>query len=266
MGTFRKLHKFMQKFTLVNLIKHIPNKRIRDYFLPRLYYYFNVLPDTIILDISSKCNSACPFCPRTILEIKGTNMPDDIFYKAVDQAHALGIRKCRLYSTGEPLLHPHIDQFIKYVKQKNFIHIHVSTNGQFADKHFEALSMADEVKFSIEGWDQESYEFYRKNCDFEKVQNNLREFKKYLSVKTKRPLTTIALMVMKETNMQKFFGAWADTVDRILIYPTSNVFDWDAKDRIEFLSFDASPRLKENLYCFEKIKDMRYCGYQFETK
>ena len=263
MATLSRLRKKLQNVTLVNLVKRIPSKRTRDFLLPRLYYYFNTLPDLLILDITSKCNAACPFCPRTILEVRGTNMPDEIFYKAVDQACDLGIRKCRIYSTGEPLLHPHFDQFVKYLKDKNF-YVMVSTNGQFADKHLESLSQVDWVKFSIEGWDKESYEFYRKNCDFPKVQNNLAEFKKYISGRKNRPVTVIALMVMRETKMDEFFKVWADKVDKILIYPTSNVFDWGGDDKIEFLNYDFSKRLKENMYSYVKTEGTKYCGYHFE--
>ena len=257
--------KKLRKLTLVKLVKKIPNERIKNYILPRLYYYFNIKPHILMLDTSSKCNSACPFCPRTLENIRGVNMTREVFYKTVDEAYALGIRECRLYSTGEPLLHPNIDEFIRYMKQKGFYLI-VSTNGQFLDKHFEALSLADEVKVSIEGWDKESYEYYRKNCDFEKVQKNMADFKQYLTGRKPRPIFSAACMVMRETNMDAYYKAWRDKVDRVIIYPTSYVFDWDKKDKIEFLSFDKYDRLKKNMYDYVYDQESsKYCGYHFEV-
>jgi len=267
MRKYSSLIKKIKKITILKIVKRIPNKRIRNYILPRLYYYMKFRPNHLMLDISSKCNSACPFCPRTILidEIKGgKNMQPEIFYKAVDGAHKLGIRSCQLYTTGEPLLHPNIDEFIKHLKSKGF-HTMISTNAQFLDKHFEALSLLDEVKISIEGWDKESYEYYRKNCDFEKVQSNLVEFKKYLSTKEEKPLVTIGLMVMRETNMDQFFKVWRDKVDRVVIYPTSYVFDWDKNDKIDYLSFDSEKRLKDNMYDYEYDNNgSKYCSYPTE--
>ena len=260
-----KISQKLKKLNMVNVVKHIPNERVRNWILPRLYYYFNLKPTMLMLDVTSKCNSACPFCPRTLQGIRGTNMAPEVFYKAVDEASAMGMRECRLYTTGEPLLHPNIDEFIRYLKRKKF-NILISTNGQFLDKHFEALSLCDEVKLSIEGWDKESYEFYRKNCDFEKVQNNLIEFRKYLADKPHKPQVTIGFMIMKETGVPQFYLTWRDKADRIDIYPTSYVFDWDNKESIQYLSFDGNKRLKDNMYNYAyDNRGSKYCSYHFEV-
>lgn len=250
---------------MMKVLRRIPNKRMRARLLTWIYCHLNWKPDELMLDISSKCNSACPFCFRTQLDIQGKFMDARVFYDAVNEAYRLGIRQCRLYTTGEPLLHPQVDDFIRYLKEKNFS-VMVSTNGQFLDLHMEAMSLIDEVKISVEGWDKESYEYYRRNCSFERLLSNLWLFKKYLTGRTRKPVVTIGLMVMRETNMEQFYRAWRDKCDQISIWPTVYAFDWDENKKIKYFDFCNDQRLKKNMYDFiDDPKKPRYCGYPFRT-
>ena len=257
MGLVKKL----KDLTFLGIIKRIPQKDLQEFVLSRLYYYLNFVPENIVLDLTSRCNAACPFCARTGIGKKGgVDMSRDIFYKAVDEAASIGIKSSRIYSTGEPLLHPDIDEFIAYLKEKGF-YVTVSTNAQFMENHFDSLSLADCVKYSIEGWDKDSYEYYRKNCNFEKVQKNISEFRDFISTKEKKPCTVIGLMVNKETNVEQFFKVWGDKVDDISLGFSHHVIKWQ-DEKIEYVDLKEE-RLRNNMYTFEVNDKFKYCGYPF---
>jgi radical SAM protein with 4Fe4S-binding SPASM domain len=256
------IQKKLKKITLVNLVRRIPNPDIVEYLLPRLYYYLKLMPESIVLDIVSRCNSACPFCTKTLLDVKGDTMSEEVFYKTVDEAKKLGIKSCRLYTTGEPLLHPKFAEFIAYLHKNKFTTF-LSTNGQFLNRHFEAVSLIDYVKFSIEGWDKDSFEYYRKNCKFDVVHDNLKRFKEFLKTKKNRPYVTIGCMMIKESNIEKFCETWGDLVDRIDPYPTQEMFHWK-EGKIELLSFNKSPRLMNNMYKWvPNNKKRQFCSDPF---
>ena len=251
----------IKRINVAKLIRKFPisNER-KNKLIASLYYYLKLKPQTLVLDTVSKCNALCPFCPHSIIGIKGTYIDKNLFYKVVDEAKALGIKECRLYSTGEPLMHPNIDEFIDYLRKNNFFII-LSTNGEFLDKHFEAVSKVDWVKFSIEGWDKESYEYYRKNCHFEKVKENIKNFNYYLKNKKNKPTTSISVMINKETNLTKFLNLWKPIVDRIDYSATGNMIKWtDGKP--EQLKFEG--RLKENMWDYQKKQGYKYCSAPFE--
>lgn len=248
--------------SFLGLVKHIPQQSIREFILPRLYYWFHFNPNFLILFLTNRCNTACPFCPRTVMGMKeGVDMAKDIFYKSVNETYALGIKRVYLTGAGEPLVHPDINEFIGYLKEKGLF-VSISTNAQFLDRHFEALSSIDLIKFSIEGWDKDSYEYYRKNCSFEKVKKNLSEFKEYLSKKREKPKTFISLLVNKETNVAQFFKIWQDKVDKVHFNCADKVFNWN-NEKISFISFKEK-RLKDNIFTFISKNKAIYCAHPFE--
>ncbi|MBF0216020.1 MAG: radical SAM protein [Candidatus Omnitrophica bacterium] len=255
------MRKYLKNF-LLRRVKKIGNAGVRDRIKKRLFggLFF---PSTIVIDVTSICNAECPFCPRTLVSSgPGVNMEDQVFYDLVDQADHLGIKETRLYASGESLLHPNIDKYIRYLKDKKF-HVIISTNAQFLDRHFEALSKVDWIKYSIEGWDRKSYEYYRKNCSYDVVLSNIRAFKEYLSGQKIKPYISISVMVNRETDIEKFNGLWSKYVDRVDYGKTMGVFDWE-EGRIRYRDFK-DERCRANMYSFQLRKNVDYCANIFET-
>lgn len=257
-----KLLTKLKRLNIAKIIRRLPiGEDFKNKVIAFLYYYFNLKPHTLTIDTVSKCNAKCPFCPHSIIGIKGDFINKDLFYKTVDEAKAIGIKECRLYSTGEPLMHPNIDEFISYLKKQDFFII-LSTNAEYLDKHFEAASRVDWIKFSIEGWDKDSYEYYRKNCNFDKVKANIENFNKFLKSKATKPLTSIQIMINKETNLKQFLDLWGGFVDRIDYSVTGHMIQWNKENKIERLEFEG--RLKDNMWNFHEKEGYKYCSSPFE--
>lgn len=102
-------------------------------------------------------------------------MPMDLFRQAVDQlaptAHTL-----ILYFQGEPLLHEHLPEMVRYAHERR-LYTMISTNGQLLTAPLaRALAEAglDRIILSIDGLTQTSYETYRVGGSLEKALAGLR--------------------------------------------------------------------------------------------
>ncbi|GAB6989167.1 radical SAM/SPASM domain-containing protein [Paenibacillus pini] len=82
------------------------------------------------IELTSKCNLACTFCPPTI---RGTN-----YIKVEEFSHILDEIKpftdyIYFHVKGEPLLHPHIDQLLDLSHEKGF-KVNITSNGTLLHK------------------------------------------------------------------------------------------------------------------------------------
>lgn len=223
------------------------------------------LLSTVIMDISGYCNARCPFCPRQVLkpELSGF-MSDEIFYNSIEQIERIPTcRNITLAAEGEPLMHPHFDEYVRYLKSKNFI-ISLPTNMSLAHKHFDALLDCDNVMFSVEGWDKESYEKSRVNLNYETVVNNIHTFSELVKEQRKEgkhaPETSINLIVTKETKVVKFIEQWKDYADFIRIGPIGPNMDFDLETKA--IKPAANDAMKEILLPLEN-NPVKYCIQPF---
>lgn len=72
------------------------------------------------IEIAGTCNLNCKMCGFDGSRAKGI-MPFDIFQQIIDQLSDLGCLTVAFHVYGEPFLHPKLDNFIDYARQKNMI-------------------------------------------------------------------------------------------------------------------------------------------------
>jgi len=248
------------------VIKKIIEKLIGEkntFILKNKLFPLKAIPNEMIIDISGTCNAKCSFCARNYMpnDRKKGFMSEETFRLCIEEAKQAGIKKIRLYSTGEPLLHPQFDLFIKLLKSE-FFFIVISTNASLLDKHLESVSLIDIVQFSVEGWDPESYEELRRPLKFSKIYNNILQFNDFLNKNdTPRPKRMIHLLLTKQTELRKYINLWKDLIDEIRVdicYPT-NIFKND------FFVSIIPDSLQNKLLDFEEIKGLKICQYPFEV-
>ncbi len=144
--------------------------------VPFNHEHMDVLP-RIFLEPTVLCNLKCfkAVCnPETgILKTRGRkNFPLDEFKDLMDQ---IGPKLIRLdfFNYGDPFVHPQAVEMIEYIKEKYpHIYLYCSTNGlMLDDEKIERIvrSGLDEMTFSVDGCDQETYARYRQGGDFEKL-------------------------------------------------------------------------------------------------
>lgn len=135
-------------------------------------------PYVLVVDPTNVCNLRCPLCPTGLMQRgrKGGLMPWETFTRAIDAA-APWAYKVNLFNWGEPLLHTHLFDMVRYARSKN-LGTSLSTNLSIAltDERIDDLvtSGLEYVCLSIDGTTQEVYATYRKRGNLELVMANLR--------------------------------------------------------------------------------------------
>ncbi len=144
--------------------------------LPQAPEHLDVLP-RLFLEPTVLCNLNCfkAVCSKEADILKSrtrTIFPVEEFKSLLDQVWEKLIR-LDFFNYGDPFVHPQAAEMMAYIKEKyRHIYLYVSTNGLMLDEEkikILAASGVDEITFSVDGVDQESYGHYRQGGDFNKV-------------------------------------------------------------------------------------------------
>jgi radical SAM protein with 4Fe4S-binding SPASM domain len=164
-----------------------------------------VPPLRLWLEVSSRCNLSCPFCPNQDLpaEQKG-DMEWPLFQKVVDQAHRFAF-EINLHHRGETLLHPDAGRFIRYAAQPGiFSRLHTNATLLRGPLVKEILASGlQRLSVSFDGFDAATYEKNRLGADFAQVTDNIEMFlhlRRQAGKKT--PRLAIEVMEFSRTQMQ----------------------------------------------------------------
>ena len=134
-------------------------------------------PHTPIVHIIQNCNSPCIMCDCWKTTLKNFHPANVLknFHLKMKELGAKGI----MVSGGEPLLHPEIKTILKDLKEMK-MPIFLNTNGILLHKHMDWLSQleVEELVFSLDGTDKDSYRLIRGTPMYEKVLANIKEFRK----------------------------------------------------------------------------------------
>jgi len=99
----------------------------------------NSSPLVVELDPTAACDLACPGCISEDLVALGNRFTDDRLLELGREFIDCGVKAVILIGGGEPLAHRKIGQFIELMGV-NDIHIGITTNGSFIDRHLEVIS------------------------------------------------------------------------------------------------------------------------------
>jgi len=131
------------------------------------------------IDILSSCNLKCASCPHSIEDhgVPKGSMTLASFKEVVDKIthETPDISHISLYSWGEPLLHPYIDDVVQYIHDKN-IAVALSSNLSIRfDDRLERLieKNPDYLKVSLSGYYPDAYNNTHEGGDINLVKSNL---------------------------------------------------------------------------------------------
>ena len=132
-------------------------------------------PAEAMVEVTRRCNLSCLYCFRDML---GTNylidMDKSTLSSFLDMASEAGVRKLAFTGWGEPLIHPHITDFIREAKDAGF-EVLLNTNGFFLGEYGEFLVelMVDEIVVSIDSDDEDLYKNIRRGGDLSRIVGGL---------------------------------------------------------------------------------------------
>jgi MoaA/NifB/PqqE/SkfB family radical SAM enzyme len=148
---------------------------------------YNTLPTTLEIELSTRCNAACPQCSRNYFgaytwpTLPLVNIDIDLLTKSLSKSFLQNLTKIRLIGTyGEPCLHPNFLQFIEWLTIHTQASIIISTNASLRPirwwrKLAKLLRPIDRVVFCVDGLEDTNH-LYRKGTDFAKIIRNMVEF------------------------------------------------------------------------------------------
>ncbi len=174
----------------------------------------NALPVEYIVETTAKCNLYCPMCPRETHKQPKEDMSAPVFDRLVTQAGKTA-EHMMLIGLGEPLLDPEIYKRIAYCHEHSISTL-ISTNGTLLDEKHAGLlldSPLEQITLSFDGAKKETFEFYRKGANFERVRDN---FVRFARMKKERgsKLQIVAQLVRMEGNaaeVEEFVQFWKAT-------------------------------------------------------
>lgn len=155
--------------------------------------------DWIQFEITSRCNAACTYCPRTAYRAQWDNrdLSLDVFKNLL--SIFAKTKMVHLQGWGEPLLHKDFFAMVALAKKAGCM-VGTTTNGMLLDhQHISSLveSGIDHVAFSLTGIGEKN-DTVRKGTEFRKILraiSDLAETKKALKVET--PMLNVAYLLLR---------------------------------------------------------------------
>lgn len=138
----------------------------------------NALPMNLTVETNSTCNLRCVGCRETVDKLGF--MKFEAFKGVLRQFHE--IENLKLYSTGEPLLHPDIISFIEYSKAVGVKFLELSTNLNIKnDKLIKEIAKTklDRLIIGLDGASQDTYQTFRRGGNFRLVCSNIKKLRAF---------------------------------------------------------------------------------------
>ncbi len=171
------------------------------------------VPLHLDLELTTRCNLKCPFCPRTIISQPIKDMDLDLAKRIIKEFASKGGCAIKFVYLGEPTLYPHLVEVVKYAKKCGIVDTRIATNGNTLTKKIsKGLIEAglDLIIFSIDSINPHIYESIRRKGRLGRVIKNLVVFK-YLRDKTRKHTTIqVQAIPFKQNKEEIKSGAYYD--------------------------------------------------------
>jgi len=139
------------------------------------------------IELSSLCTLKCPRCSRTEKPqtLERDNLTLGFFTKNFTKDILTQIKRITLCGyDGDPIYNREFIEICEYFKTINpKIELSIVTNGSYKpvvwwERLAKVLNKYDQVHFSLDGYDQESNEKYRINCDWNSIMEGVNALRK----------------------------------------------------------------------------------------
>ncbi len=178
-----------------------------------------IFPRRVEIEISSKCNMECEFCPRRFIPKNDIGFMDiSLFKKIIDEISVNKDVVAQLHRRGESLLNPHFNDMLKHMEGVG-IKTQIATNAILLDEekaHLMAKIM-DFVSFSMDTPDNYCR---KKGVDMATYELAVKNIRYFLGVnkKAKVQVSMVKCDDTTENDILDFKKQWLGAVDVVRIY------------------------------------------------
>lgn len=139
-------------------------------------------PTVLVVDPTNVCNLRCPLCPTGLMQHgrRAGMISWETYTKVIDAAAPWAL-KVNLFNWGEPLLHTHLFEMVRYARDRNLgTSLSSNLSIELSDERIDELvgSGLEYICLSIDGVTQEVYSTYRRRGDLALVLDNVRRIVK----------------------------------------------------------------------------------------
>ncbi|HQO56723.1 MAG TPA: radical SAM protein [Clostridia bacterium] len=179
-----------------------------------------IIPDYFIIEPTRVCNFSCFMCPNRFYKQNEKGHMELLTYTKIINQIAPYAKAIQLYWMGEPLLHPHILDFIKIAKRETKANVIVSTNGSLLTPNFSDALLntgIDKLIIDVDASSPVTYSKVRRGGDYSSLVASI----KYLLAKNQNTDIILQFLDFKinRADLPGFFSQWEDE-------PCSLRVDW----------------------------------------
>lgn len=176
-------------------------------------------PKVIYIETTTFCNADCVMCPHNKMSRPRQTMRRDVFDQIIEgiRKYDLSGAQVFLHKEGEPLCDLDIVDRIAMTRKllPSAKEVGISTNAMLmTDRIADGLisSGMDVVFFSVDGTSAETYEKVRRNCKYDVVERNIRNFLEKLVLRGVKMRVVMQMLVTEENRHEQpaFVGKWKD--------------------------------------------------------
>ena len=163
--------------------------------------------DRAVIEINGGCNYSCQMCPQSRPEGRGKNwlkkMSLNRFEETVDQLVNHGLRVVNLEGSGEPTLNSNLDEYVRVVKKHGAKAFMFSNGNRMHGDYMKRVvdAGADFFRFSIIGYNVDTYWAWMNSKEFTKVINNLEAMQRYVEDSDSDCVVSTYHLVMDNDNI-----------------------------------------------------------------
>lgn len=169
-------------------------------------------PISCKIELSTGCNFNCVYCK--VGNTKNNKfMKEENVYTIVSKLYNSGVRHFGLFFMGEGTLHPNFNSICKTIKEKYpDIFLFLTTNGTSDLK--ESLPYLDSIKFSINYYDDKSFESnIRIKSKLNEILNNIKELVEYRNSNKIVTEISASSIFFNNPSQEEFVKKLKNTVD-----------------------------------------------------
>ncbi len=135
-------------------------------------------PRRLVFELTNACNLNCVMCGRNAADFKPTQFQMEWLHYFEDAAQR--IEEVTLMGWGEPTVHPHFADFLKWAHRLG-LRKYFCTNGMRLDRLFEDIfeTETDIIGVSMDGASAEMNSRIRRGSDFQKIVQSIERISKY---------------------------------------------------------------------------------------
>ena len=181
----------------------------------------------VTIENSTYCGYACLTCARQKMKNANKNMPDEFFFRIVDDIKRWNekrgaIEALSFVGMGDPLMDSGFINKARYVKEHTSLKIHLTNTAHMlkGDLIDGVCEYVDSVKISHYGVTNETYRKVHGGGQLQKVVENIEKLLDH----EKRPRVTMTFLMVNENKneMDKWIQKWQDKCDSIDVWMPHN--------------------------------------------